>query len=200
MYMQKTVTWWLLVINTVVFFLQMLFGKQFTTLFALTPSLAFRGYFWQFVTYMFLHADFSHIFLNMFTLLMFAPRIEHEMGSKRFLIYYLICGIGSGLFHIAFTGISNVPMVGASGAIYGVLTAFGVMFPNAIVLVMGIIPMKALKSVIVFGVIQFLLGIMVPGSAIAYFGHVGGIVVGLILLYKFDFRKRREWQWFWEFY
>jgi len=180
--------------------MEMLIGRPFMYFFALTPSLAIRGFLWQFITYMFLHADFSHIFFNMFTLLMFGPRIEHEMGSSRFLIYYLLCGIGSGLFHILFTGISDIPMVGASGAIYGILTAFGVMFPNAIVLVMGIFPMRAIRSVLLFGIIEFLLGILTPGSAIAHFGHFGGLVVGLILLYKFNFRRRREWQWFWEFY
>lgn len=193
--MRKSMVFWLLAINFMVFFLQLLFGNLFTLMFALVPALAIKGFYWQLGTYMFLHADFYHILINMFVLLMFGPRIEMEMGSRKFLIFYLLCGIGSSLFYIALTGVSNIPMLGASGAIFGVLTAFGIMFPHATVFVMGVIPMPALYAVVLFGVLEFVYGISGAQPGIANFGHLGGMVTALILLYGFNFKKKREWYW-----
>jgi len=210
MTIRKNYVLWIIITNFIIFFIDIIFsigrvdlipsipGTLIDDLFALTPSIAIKGFYWQFFTYMFLHAGFNHIFWNMFVLMMFGPRIEFEMGSKKFLIFYLICGLGSGLLHIILTGISNTPMVGASGAIFGVLTAFGIMFPHATVFVMGIIPLPARIAVIVFGVLEFFLGIVAPGSSVAHFGHVGGIITSLILLYAFDFKKRKKWYYFWE--
>jgi membrane associated rhomboid family serine protease len=193
--MRKNVVFWLLATNFIVFFLQLLFGNFFTLMFALVPAMAIRGFYWQFVTYMFLHADFYHILINMFVLLMFGPRIEIEMGPKKFLVFYLLCGIGSSLFYIALTGISRIPMLGASGAIFGVLTAFGIMFPRATVFVMGVIPMPALYAVVLFGILEFVYGISGAEPGIANFGHLGGMLTALILLYGFNFKKKREWYW-----
>jgi len=174
-------------------------GNALDDLFALTPALAINGYFWQFITYMFMHAGFWHLFINMFTLVTFGPMVEMEMGSKRFLIFYLLCGLGSAILHIALTGISVVPMVGASGAIFGVLTAFGLMFPRQQVLFMFLFPMPAITAVAIFGFLEFFYGITSPGSGIAHFGHLGGIVTAIILLKVFKIWRKKEWYWFWEY-
>lgn len=117
---------------------------------------------YQFVTYMFVHANFEHIFFNMFALWMFGRTLEYELGSKRFLTYYMVCGIGAALIQY-FTALAfgELPMslVGASGAVMGLLLAFGVMHPNAVImLLIPPIPMKAKWFVIIYGVIELFLG------------------------------------------
>ncbi len=203
------VVFWIIVINFILLMASSLFdvlgidlikgygSNALEDLFALTPVLAFNGFFWQFITYMFLHAGFWHFFLNMFTLLMFGPQIEMEVGSKKFLAYYLLCGIGSAIFHVLLTGISFVPMVGASGAIFGILVAFALLFPNATIFVMGLFPMPAISAVFVFGLMEFMYGLASPYSPIAHWGHLGGMITGLLLM-KSGFLKKREWYWVWE--
>jgi membrane associated rhomboid family serine protease len=195
--MRKNITLWLVIINIIVYVFELIFGKVFLTLFSLIPNLALNGFFWQFFTYMFLHADIMHIFLNMFALLMFGPRVELEMGTKRFLIFYLICGIGSGLLFLPLSSDTNKPMLGASGAIFGVLTAFGIMFPTATVFVMGYIPMPAIFAVVLFGFLEVFYGITGLEPGIANFGHLGGMITALILLKFFGFQKKRM-RYFWE--
>ena len=143
----------------------------------------FRTY--QFVTYMFLHADVEHLFFNMFALWMFGRTLEYELGSKRFLVYYMICGIGAALIQAGIAWAMDEPMtlVGASGAVMGLLLAFGVMHPNAVIMLLfPPIPMKAKWFVIVYGVIELLLGWRGSGN-VAHFAHVGGMLWGLLLLY-----------------
>jgi len=199
--MKMTITIWLIIINVAAFFLELIFGDPFLKLFALVPSLLTKGYIWQIFTYMFLHADSTHIIFNMFGLLIFGPKIEMTMGSKRFLKFYLICGIGSSLFYLLIMGLSgNIPMLGASGAIFGVLTAYGLMYPRDIVYVQLLIPMPAIVFVMLYGISQILLGVLTlgeMGGGVAYFGHVGGLVTAIILLKFFDYERRRI-RYFWE--
>ena len=169
---------------------------------ALNPRyLITRMYFWQIFTYMFVHGDFLHIFYNMFGLMVFGPRIEFRMGSNKFLKYYFLCGIGSSLFYIlitaATTGLSNVPMLGASGAIFGILTAYGLMYPRDIIYVQFFFPMPAILFVILYGMMQLLLGIATLGAhgGVAYFGHLGGMIVGFILIKFFNFGKKVVYFW-----
>ena len=196
-----TITIWLIVINIIVFVLELIFSNAFINLFALTPSLLMKGYIWQIFTYMFLHADATHIILNMFVLLIFGPKIEMTMGSERFLKFYLICGVGSSLFYLMIIGLGgNVPMLGASGAIFGILTAYGIMYPRDIVYVYFLLPMPAIVFVILFGGLEILLGVLTIGNmggGIAYFGHVGGLFTAIILL-KFFGYERRKIRYFWE--
>ena len=164
-----------------------------------------RGYFWQVFTYMFVHADFAHIFFNMFGLLVFGPKIEYTMGKNKYLKFYIICGLGASLFYslitVVATGVSNIPMVGASGAIFGVLTAFGIMYPKDIVYVQFFIPMPAIVFITFYGAIQLLGGVFSlfgpQSGGIAYFGHVGGIITGIILLKLLGYGNRRV-RYFWE--
>ena len=141
---------------------------------------------YQFVTYMFLHASVEHIFFNMFALWMFGRTLEYELGSKRFLIYYMVCGIGAALIQLAtayLTGEMPIQLVGASGAVMGLLLAFGVMHPNAVImLLIPPIPMKAKWFVVIYGVIELFLGWTGFGGNVAHFAHVGGMLWGLLLL------------------
>lgn len=141
---------------------------------------------YQFVTYMFLHGSMEHIFFNMFALWMFGRTLEYELGSKRFLIYYMACGVGAALIqYLTAVVLGELPMqlVGASGAVMGLLLAFGVLHPNAtIMLLIPPIPMKAKWFVIVYGVIELLLGWRGTGD-VAHFAHVGGMLWGFLLLH-----------------
>lgn len=146
---------------------------------------------YQFITYMFLHANFEHFFFNMFALWMFGRTLEYNLGPQRFLIYYLACGIGAALIQVLVAwllGELPLQLIGASGAVMGLLLAFGVMYPNAtIMLLIPPIPMKAKWFVIIYAVIELLLGCGGVGN-VAHFAHVGGMLWGLFLLYYW---KRR---------
>ncbi|MDE5707622.1 MAG: rhomboid family intramembrane serine protease [Alistipes sp.] len=152
----------------------------------------FRSY--QVVTYMFLHGNFSHLFFNMFALWMFGRSLEYDLGSKRFLTYYMVCGVGAGLLQLLVGWLEwyfggdiralMAPTVGASGAVFGLLLAFGVMHPNAVImLLIPPIPMKAKWFVVVYGVIELFFGISGRMAGIAHFAHVGGMLWGFLLLY-----------------
>ena len=162
------------------------------------------------ITYMFMHANFSHLFFNMFSLFMFGRVLEQYWGSKRFLIYYLVTGIGAGFvqevvwFFQVQEVLSNpevtrsvdmmtrvVPQylnnmfltVGASGAVFGILLAFGMLFPNAPLFLMFIpVPIKAKYFVIGYGVLELFLGVSGSNDNIAHFAHLGGMIFGFILI------------------
>ena len=147
---------------------------------------------WQFISYMFLHGGFAHLFFNLFALWMFGQSIENLWGTKRFVIYYFITGIGAALIHILVTG-ANVPMVGASGAVYGILLAFAMMFPNRpIFLIFLPIPIKAKYFVIFFGALELFNGVASLQTGIAHFAHLGGMVVGYILIRLWGIKGRYE--------
>ena len=138
---------------------------------------------WRFLTYMFLHGSFSHIGFNMFFLWMFGAQVERQWGKRNFLIYYFVCGLGGailyGLFNLFGMDTYN-PMIGASAAVMGVLLAYGLSFPNAVILFMFIIPMKAKYFVLLLALIDLL---SIPGgSQIAHLAHLGGMLSGFIFL------------------
>lgn len=142
---------------------------------------------YQFITYMFLHADMGHLFFNMFALWMFGRTLEQELGSKRFLIYYTVCGVGAALIQMGVAGLTGeyyVQLLGASGAVMGLLLAFGVMHPNAVImLLIPPIPMKAKWFVIIYGVIELFMGWTGYGGNVAHFAHIGGMLWGFLLLH-----------------
>ena len=163
----------------------------------------FRPY--QFVTYMFMHGSFAHLFFNMFALWMFGNAIENAWGPKRFLIFYFVCGIGAGLTqelvqYIQLSDIHNfqnvnlggriVPVedylnmlttVGASGAVYGILLAFGMMWPNSMIYLYFLIPIKTKWFVLIYGLLELFTGFSSIDN-VAHFAHVGGMVFGLLLI------------------
>lgn len=195
----------LIIINVAVFLFQMLFlnfltiggsplGNWIIHLFALQPI--FSGQFesfslhnfwiWQLITYQFLHGGLWHLFFNMFALWMFGMELERTWGSKRFLIYYLLCGIGAGicqLFVSPFFGTGPMPpTIGASGAIYGVLLGFGMTFPNRPIFMFPLfIPIPARIFVIIFAGIELFSGFTAQ-DGVAHFAHLGGALVGLLLI------------------
>ena len=140
----------------------------------------------QLVTHMFMHASLTHLFFNMFALWMFGRTLEYELGSRRFLIYYMICGVGAALIqYLTALALGELPLllVGASGAVMGLLLAFGVLHPNAVIMLLfPPIPMKAKWFVIIYGVIELLLGWRGVGN-VAHFAHVGGMLWGFLLLH-----------------
>jgi len=199
-------------LNFFVFFLESILPFNVINILGLVPESAIhQGMVWQFVTFLFVHGGFMHIFLNMFVLFMFGPTIEMEFGKKKFLIFYLICGIGSALLHIflvftypTLTNPENIaaamttPLIGASGAVMGLLTAFAIMFPKRIIF-FNFIPMPAIAFLIIYGAIELLSGISGIETGVAHFGHLGGIATALILLYGFKFKKRKKIEFIWEY-
>ncbi len=221
---------------------------------------------WQYITYMFMHGNFEHILFNMFALWMFGYILENFWGTKRFLIYYLVCGIGAGLFHSLVIWITSapvladinafaaaptpdamiqlynehfrdivnsqwvsevtnawrtdpyamvagssygefvtgqfmevynkfiigVPTVGASGAVYGILLAFGMMFPNERIYLYFMVPIKAKWFVIGYAVIELITGVLGTNDGIAHFAHLGGMLFGLLLILHWRKQSRRQ--------
>ena len=159
----------------------------------------------QLVTHMFMHASLTHLFFNMFALWMFGRTLEYELGSKRFLLYYMVTGVGAGLLQLGVTWIEvssladgvasgtvspyvlqsriHAVTIGASGAVFGVLLAFGMMHPNSmIMLLIPPIPIKAKYFVIGYGLLELYLGMSGSQSGVAHFAHVGGMLWGWLLL------------------
>lgn len=207
-----TVTKNLLIINVLCFFGMLVakrYGIDVENLLGLHFFLASDFNLSQLISYMFMHANFQHIFFNMFVVWMFGRVLEQVWGPKRFLTYYLICGIGAGLIQelvqyleYAFTlsnydsvnlGIAGgiIPMeeylnmmttVGASGAVYGILLAFGMLFPNSQMFIFPLpFPIKAKYFVIGYAVLELFLGLG-GGDGVAHFAHLGGMLFGLILI------------------
>ncbi len=153
-----------------------------TYYFGLIPILVIQKHFyWQIFTSMFLHGGFMHLFFNMFALYIFGIELEYSWGSKKFLQYYLICGIGAGIVSLLTYYNSPVPIIGASGAIYGVLLAYALLFPDRYLYLYFLIPIKAKYLVGLFIIIEFFSGIS-GGGNIAHFAHLGGILTGFIYL------------------
>ena len=180
---------WLLLSNVAVFLLQYLGGRAIAgpirTLFALTPELAINHLMvWQVFTYMFLHGGIGHILFNMLALWMFGTTLEQDWGTRFFLKYYFLCGIGAGVCVLvvnAIIGAWDIPTLGASGAIFGLLIAFGVLYPNQIVLFFFIFPMKAKYMVMIVGAITFLEAWDV-NSGVSNVAHLGGMAFGYVYL------------------
>jgi membrane associated rhomboid family serine protease len=168
---------------------------------ALTPvKTVYSLALWQLFTYMFLHVDIFHILFNMLAIWMFGGVLEEYWGTRKFLIYYFITGIGAGICYTGFSfliGTSGVPTIGASGAVYGLLLAFGMLFPDTILLMFLLFPMKAKYAVIIFAGVEFLLSFQITG--VAHVAHLGGMLFGFIYLRNqipldnfFNFEKRKK--------
>jgi membrane associated rhomboid family serine protease len=136
---------------------------------------------------MFLHGGFFHILFNMFALWMFGCEIERVWGTKEFLRYYFITGVGAGFFTFFLSFNSHIPTIGASGAIFGILVAFAMMFPDRPIYLYFLFPIKAKYLVIFFVVIEFLASFRHTSDGIGHFAHLGGIVIGYVYI-KSDWR------------
>ena len=178
---------------------------SFTALFALIPAkIIGESYFWQPLTYMFLHSsDWSHIVFNMLMLWWLGAELEQLWGSKYFLFFYIMAGVGAALFYCFGMALYQAasgsmlgmmtPVMGASGAIYGLLLAYGRLFGDRVVAFMMIFPMPARYFVLLLGVIQFLslMGSSPIGGDVAYLAHLTGLLSGYLLLRWKEWRQRR---------
>ena len=180
----------LISINFIIYVFQSLAGKEdiFFRLFGLVPNTFFTELMlWQPFTYMFFHAPFyssigiSHILLNMLGLWVFGRELEQAWGKKKFLKYYFLTGIGSGLITYIFQMDSSNPVIGASGAVYGVLLAYGVSYPNRMLYIWGLIPVRSMWLVIIMGVIAFF-GLLGKADGISHVTHISGMLIGYVLL------------------
>ncbi len=172
-------------INFLIFILQYLSGMEdeLFTIFGIVPSKTFGELMlWQPFTYLFFHGGIWHVLINMFVLWMFGSELEKYWGKKEFLRFFFITGIGSGLISILFSLSSTNPVVGASGAIYGVLLAYGLMFPNRLVYLYFLIPIKVKYLVILIGAIAFFSSLNPGNSNISHLTHLSGMVIGFIYL------------------
>ena len=173
----------LLLINVALFAADLLFGRMLTALFALWP-LGTHFMPWQVVSYAFLHGSVGHLFFNMLGLWMFGSELERLWGGKRYLQFYFASVLTAALTQLL-VGllIGGAPTVGASGGLFGLLLAFGMMFPNRIIMpLFPPIPMKARTFVMVFGGLELLFGVTGTASGVAHFAHLGGMLGGFLMM------------------
>ena len=213
-----TATRYLLIANFLIYLLAMSlerYGISLNNLAGLHYIGAGSFHWWQPISYMFLHANFSHIFCNMFAVLMFAPMIENEWGARRFLIYYFVCGLGAALVQEATWALMLTDMsqrysadvlsqyaymmttVGASGAVFGILFAFGWLYPNVPLFLLFIpVPIRARVFVIIYALIELFAGLgSVAGFTadnVAHFAHLGGFLFGWLLILYWRHTNWRE--------
>jgi membrane associated rhomboid family serine protease len=214
----------LIIVNALVFFAQYIFGNNefgwINNTFALHDihSEFFRPH--QIVTHMFMHGGLAHLFFNMLPLWMFGSILENLWGSKRFLIFYVLCGLGAAVLHLGVLYFEmepvmemfkqlpisqqeelryasnfkiNVPTVGASGAVFGCLAAFGYLFPNSLIYMYFFIPIKAKWFVIFYAALELWLGVQnSAGDNVAHWAHLGGALVGFLLVLYWNKRNRRH--------
>lgn len=213
----------LIIVNVLVFIAQNTLGpeihEKMDFWFALhdVHSAYFKPH--QLVTYLFMHGSIGHIFFNMFALWMFGAILENYWGAKRFLIFYMICGIGAGVCQLAVSfpemaRVSeaihqmppemqqqylygpyqiNVGTVGASGAIFGCLAAFGYLFPNSMIFLGFLVPIKAKWAVLGYAAAELYFGLNTsPGDNVAHWAHLGGGLVGLLMVMYWNRRNRRN--------
>jgi rhomboid family protein len=214
----------LVILNALIFFAQVTFENSATihleNHFALhdVHSVFFRPH--QLITYMFMHGSFEHILFNMFALWMFGSELENRWGAKRFLIFYMACGIGAGLMHLGVLYLEMEPImaifnnlppqqqeellysptfkvngatVGASGSVFGCLAAFGYLFPNNVVLIYFLFPIKVKWFVILYAGMELWLGIAnSAGDNVAHWAHLGGALVGIIMVLYWNKTNRRQ--------
>ena len=174
----------LLLINVALFAVDVLLGGLLSALFALWPVGSGRFMPWQLVSYGFLHGSIGHLFFNMLGLWMFGAELERIWGGKRYLQFYFACILTAALTQLLVGLIAGgAPTVGASGALFGLLMAFGMMFPNRIIMpLFPPIPMKAKVFVAVFGGLELLFGVTGTQSGVAHFAHLGGMLGGFLMI------------------
>jgi len=186
---------WLIIITSAAFVLTYIpaqifrleFFNDLFELFGLRADLVIhRFYIWQLVTYLFLHGGWFHIIFNMFALWMFGSDLESKWGGKKFLFYYFLTGVGAGLLDVTLNTLFRPEMpsvtIGCSGAVFGLLLAYGMLFPERLIYLYMIIPIKAKWFVVIMGVIEFVSSFGGPGSGVSHFAHLGGMLFGYIYL------------------
>ncbi|HHJ34530.1 MAG TPA: rhomboid family intramembrane serine protease [Gammaproteobacteria bacterium] len=185
----------LLISNGIIYLLELLFTNFLLGHFALWP-LAADSVFgqitprhefmpWQLLSYGFLHGSVTHLLLNMYALWLFGSSLENRWGSKNFTLYYLVCVAGAALTQLLVQNMLGQysPTIGASGGVFGVLLAYGLFFPNQIlILLIPPMPIKAKWFVIIYGVIELVFGVTGTDAGVAHFAHLGGMLFGFLLI------------------
>lgn len=183
-------------INFIMFCLTGFLFPSLKYIFSLVPSyILYRHYYWQFLTYMFTHATVSHFIFNMLSLYIFGTAVERRVGSREFLLYYLLTGVLSGvasyaMFYVANT---NTVLLGASGAIYALLMLFSVLYPKSVIYVFGLIPVQAPLLIILYFIIELISG-LTAHDGVAHMTHLSGLVFGLLyIIIRMRMNPLREW-------
>lgn len=182
----------IILINVCMLVLTVLNTPLMDRMFALNP-ITFIYKPWQLVTYMFMHGGIGHLFFNMYTLYIFGSVLENIWGTKKFLTFYFVTGIGAALIHIAVQYLTGnfALTVGASGAIYGILMGYAMLYPDSVLtLLIPPISMKAKWFVLVFAGIELLFGVTGTQAGVAHFAHLGGLVFAFLLLMFWKKRHR----------
>lgn len=196
-YTYTNVTLKLIILNVLVFILTEFIYPRSVYYLAMIPSFVLHGYVWQLFTYMFVHGSFSHILFNMLGLYIFGSMVERRIGSKEFLLFYLLMGTLSGVFSFVaylLAGV-NVVLVGASGALYAVMLLFAVLYPYAVVYVFGLIPMRAPILVGAYFVIEVFSQLTGLNGGVAHLTHLGGLLFAyLYCLVRLRINPIKEWR------
>ncbi len=171
--------------NVIFFLLQLLTRHVLDNFLELTPSLVLHGQVWRLASYLFLHGGFLHILFNMLALWMFGSELEYLWGTPRFVKYYFFTGIGAGICSVLVNLQSNTPTIGASGAVFGLLLAYGLTFPNRPILLYFIIPIPAKFFVALYGLMELYSTVFSRNSGVAHYAHLGGLLFGWIFLRGF---------------
>ena len=187
----------LMIVMGAVFLLQTTVEYHINLFLGLVPLLVWKKFYvWQLFTYIFLHGDVSHILFNLLALWMFGGELENLWGPKRFLFYFFFCGIGAGICTVIFSPYQFIPVIGASGAIYGILLAFGWLFPNRPIFIYFLFPIPAKYFVVLYGFMEFIYASRGgTGGGVAHLTHLGGLLFGLFYMAYPVVRKkiRREY-------
>jgi membrane associated rhomboid family serine protease len=181
-YRYDNVVLYLIGVNIVVFVFQQIFPGLSRYL-ALNPVLVYNGFLWQFITYMFAHGGISHLVFNMLALFIFGSQVERRMGSKEFFLYYMMTGLLAGVFSFLvyfFTGAYGVFLLGASGAIFAVQLAYAAFFPDSVVYIWGILPLRAPIMVLGFTAIELFSSVFGLRSGVAHLTHLAGFAWGWV--------------------
>jgi membrane associated rhomboid family serine protease len=186
---------WLIIVTSAIFVLTYVplqifnseyFAYPFAWLALRSDDVIHRFYLWELVTYLFLHGGWFHIIFNMFALWMFGSDLENRWGGKQFLFYYFLTGIGAGILDVTLNALFHpaIPSatIGCSGAVYGLLLAYGMIFPDRLIYLYMIIPVKAKWFVIIMGAIEFVSSFSGPGSGVSHVAHLGGMLFGFLYL------------------
>ena len=187
----------LLIINIIVFILIEISGQRniLFQLFGLVPRSVIHEYkIWQTCTYLFIHGGLLHIIFNMLVLWIVGKDLELEWGKNNFLTFYFICGVGAGLVTVIINTQSFIPVVGASGAIYGVLVAYGFTYPNRIVYLYGLFPLQVKYLVLGLGLIAFFASLSTSTSNISHITHLSGMLIGITYIFlKYKWKNIHLW-------
>lgn len=173
----------LMIIMGAVFLLQMVVSYRMNFYLGLVPVLVWNKYYlWQLFTYIFLHGGISHLLFNLLALWMFGGELENYWGTRKFITYFFFCGIGAAVCTVIFTPYQSYPIIGASGGIYGILLAFGWLFPNRPIYIYFLFPIPAKYLVIIYGLIELFASMEGTRGGIAHLTHLGGLVFGVLYM------------------